>query len=148
MTIIRRTPIYTLPLRQAIDRLFEDSFVRPEGWFGEAHGAGVLPLDVLRTKDAVVVRAALPGVKPDDVEISIEGDTLTIHAAYEEEQRDTESDYLYQELRRGVLDRSITLPGDLQADAATASFEHGLLTLTIPKREEAKPRKIKISPQS
>lgn len=146
MTIIRRSPIYTLPLRQAIDRLFEDSFVRPESWLGPLQG-GALPLDVFRSKDAVVVRAALPGVKPDDVDISIEGDTLTIRASYNEEQREAEGDYLFQELRRGSFDRSITLPGDLQADAATASFDNGLLTLTIPKREEAKPRKIKITAQ-
>ena len=146
MTIIRRTPIYRLPLRQAIDRLFEDSFVRPESWLGQVQG-GTLPLDVLRTKDALVVRAALPGIRPDDVDISFEGAALTIHASYEEKQEESEGDYLYQELRRGSLDRSIPLPGDLQADAATASFENGLLTLTIPKREEAKPRKIKINPQ-
>ena len=146
MTIIRRTPIYSLPLRQAIDRLFEDSFVRPEGWLGQVQG-GSLALDVLRTKDALVVRAALPGIRPDDVDISIEGDTLTIHASYEEKQDESGGDYLFQELRRGSFDRSISLPGDVQADAATASFENGLLTLTLPKREEAKPRKIKINPQ-
>jgi HSP20 family protein len=145
MTLVRRTSPWgdLISLRQTMDRLFEDSFMRPRS--PEPAGAGI-PLDVLMTQDALVVEAALPGVKPENVEISVLGDTLTITAQSASEERQEEGGYLYQEVRRGSFSRAVTLPSNVRAEAATATFENGLLRLSIPKAEEAKPRQIRISP--
>jgi HSP20 family protein len=149
MSMIRRTSPFgeLLSLRQAMDRLFEDSFVRPRSW-GLAENGGTLPLDIHATKDELVITAALPGFKPDEVDVTVTGDQLTIRAENQQEERSDEDGWLYQEIRRGSLSRTVSLPGDLKTDSATARFENGMLTLTIPKAEESKPRQIKISPTS
>ncbi len=147
MTMIRRTSPFgeLVSLRQAMDRLLEDSYVRP-GTGRWAETEGTLPLDIYRTDDALVVKAALPGVKPEDVDVTVESDTLTISGEFRDERREDEHGYLYQELRRGRFSRTIQLPADVSADKAQADYEHGVLTLTLPKREEARPRQIRISP--
>jgi HSP20 family protein len=147
MTLVRRTsPLGELvSLRQAMDRLFEDSFVRPRVWTGWSD-ATTLAMDIRSTADALIVEAALPGIKPEDVDITVEGGTLTITGEYGSERKEEEGDYLVQELRRGSFGRTVTLPEGLEPDRATATFEHGVLTLRIPKAEEIKPRQIKISP--
>jgi HSP20 family protein len=149
MSLIRRTSPFgeLLSLRQAMDRLFEDSFVRPRAFAGGDVEQG-LPLDIRMTENELVVTAALPGVKPENVDISVTGDTLTISGKTEEEKRDEQEGYLYQEIRRGTFSRTVTLPSDLKVDEARAEFENGMLRLSIPKAEEAKPRQIKISPTS
>jgi len=146
MTLIRRNSPFgeLLSLRQAMDRLFEDSFIRP-GSMSEGQGSA-LALDVYSTDDAVVIEAAMPGVRPEDVDISVLGDTLTISGQSRDERQAEESGYSYREIRRGSFSRSLTLPGGLDADGARASFENGLLRLSIPKAEEAKPRQIRINP--
>ena len=148
MTIIRRTNPFgeLLSLRQAMDRLFEDSFVRPGAITGD--GDHALAVDVRTTQDALLIEAALPGVKPEDVDISLLGDTLTISARTNDEQSADENGYSHREIRRGSFSRTLTLPRGLKSDGVTASFENGLLRLSIPKAEEAKPRQIKISPMT
>ena len=144
MTLIRRTNPFgeLLSLRQAMDRLFEDSFVRPRnGVLSDEHS---LALDVQSTSDAFEIDAALPGVKPEDVDISILGDTLTINASTRDEQSKEDEGYAYREIRRGTFSRTVTLPSGVNADAASATFENGMLHLSIPKAEEAKPRQIQI----
>jgi HSP20 family protein len=125
-----------------MDQLFEESFVKPGTWqFGEGQ---MVPMDVRATNDEVVVEAVLPGVKPEEVEITMEGNTLTITG-------DTSSmipareGLLLQEIRRGRFVRTLTLPDGLEADKATATFEDGVLTLRIPKAEQVKPRQIRIT---
>ena len=142
MSISRWEPMNDLmTLRQAMDRLFEDSFVRP-GRMLDGSSVTHLPLDIYTTQDAVVVRASVPGVNPDDVEITIEGSRLTIRGTTQP-QKD-EGDYLLQEQRYGPFARTIDLALPVQADKAEASFKNGLLTLTIPKAEEIKPKTIKV----
>ncbi len=133
-------------LRDAMNSLLQESFVRP-GASGGAVGGNVsaLPLDVAETEDEYVVRASLPGVKPEDVDISVTGDSLTITGKTQDEKRDEQEGYLYQEIRRGTFTRTVALPADLKVEAASAQFENGMLTLTIPKAEQAKPRQIKIN---
>jgi len=148
MTLIRRSSPFgeLLSLRQAMDRLFEDSFVKPRDWLAAAEG-GSLPLDIYSTRDALVVKAALPGIRPEDVEITLTGDALTISGTYRDErERSRDGGWVVQELRRGTFTRTVSVPAELQGDKATASFENGLLTLTIPKIEQAKPRQIRIMP--
>jgi HSP20 family protein len=152
MTLVRRPSPFgeLVSLRQAMDRLFEDSFVRPawttRGWaFGE--GAS-LPLDVTRDANALHVEAALPGVKPEDVQITVENGTLTISAESraEREEKNDQGEVLLQEIRRGSMSRSVTLPTGLEPDKASATFENGVLRLDIPVAETVKPRQIRISP--
>ena len=129
-----------MTLRQAMDRLFEDSFVRaPRGLDG---ANTYLPLDICTTKDAIVIRASVPGVKPDEVEITVEGSTVTIRGETKAPQE--EGTFLLQEQRYGAFARSIELAIPVQPDKAEAKFENGVLTLTIPKAEEIKPKVIKV----
>ena len=149
MTLVRRTsPLGELvSLRQAMDRLFEDSFVRPRGAWGFAGDMGsTLPLDVTNTADALVVEAALPGVRPEEVDITVEDGTLTIQAASSDERKEQQGEVLISEIRRGSMSRTVTLPSGLEADKATATFENGVLRLTFPRAEAVKPRQIRISP--
>jgi HSP20 family protein len=147
MTLVRRTsPLGELvSLRQAMDRLFEDSFVRPRTWALTGETAA-MPLDITSTTDALVVDAALPGIKPEDVDITVEDGTLTIRAEISEDRQTTEGETLISEIRRGATSRSVTLPSGLETDKATATFEHGVLHLTFPRAEAVKPRQIRISP--
>ena len=149
MTLVRRTsPLGELvSLRQAMDRLFEDSFVRPRGaWGFAAETTGSLPLDVTNTPDALLIEAALPGVRPEDVEITVEDGTLTIRAETSTERQETEGETIISEIRRGSMSRAITLPSGLEADKASATFENGVLRLSFPRAEAVKPRQIRISP--
>ena len=146
MTIIRRPSPFgeLMSLRQAMDRLFEDSFVRStRPW---SIGEGYMPLDVRTGPDELIVEAALPGMKPEDVEITVEQGTLTIRATSSSERRDEDGEYLLQEIRRGESTRTVTLPSGLEPDKASATFEDGLLKLRIPRAEQVKPRQIRITP--
>ena len=150
MTLIRRPSPFgeLMSLRQAMDRLLEDSYVRPTRSILAGLGE-VLPLDIRHDREWIVVEAALPGVKPDDVELTIEQGTLTIRARTAEERREGEegSHYLLQEIRRGELSRTVTLPEGLEPERTEATFEDGLLRIRIPRAEEVKPRRITISPR-
>ena len=142
MSVSRWEPMNDLmTLRQAMDRLFEDSFVRP-GRVIDRSSAAHLPLDIYTTQDAVVVRASVPGVNPDDVDITIGGSRLTIRGETQPQTED--GSYLLQEQRYGPFARTIDLAMPVQADKAEASFNNGVLTLTIPKAEEIKPKIIKV----
>jgi HSP20 family protein len=125
----------------------EESFFRPSRLLSLL-GEELRPaLDVYQTASEVVVKAALPGVKPEEVEITISGDVLTIKGETKAEQEVKREDYLYQEQRYGAFTRSITLPSALNTEKAEATFEDGVLTLTIPRTEEAKPKAIKVKPK-
>lgn len=147
MTLIRRPSPFNdlLTLRQAMDRVFEDSFIRSPFWTGAAPEGGAIPLDITSTPDALVVEAALPGVRPEDVEITVESGTLTISGTFETQRSEGEGDQLIREIRRGTFTRSVTLPQGLEPDKAEATFENGILNLRLPKAEQVKPRQIRIS---
>jgi HSP20 family protein len=129
-------------LRDAMDRLFQESFVRPVGGL---IGRGSVPLDIAETGDHYDVRATLPGVKPEDVQIAVQGDTLTIRGEIKgEEEQKTDKNWITRERHTGTFYRAVTLPTPVNADAAQARFEQGILYLTLPKAEEAKPKQIRI----
>ena len=132
-----------ISLRDMMDRLFEDSFVRTRSGSMLAR-AGDLALDLLETKDDVVVKATLPGVKPEDVELTITGDTLSIRGETKEEKETKDENYIRRERRYGSFSRSVQLPAGLQTDKAEASFENGVLTLKLPKSDQVKPKSIKV----
>lgn len=149
MTIVRRPSPFgeMLTLRQAMDRLFDDDF-RPSRWLAGGLDGPALPLDVTTTKDSVTIEAALPGIKPEDVDITLENGTVTITGRTADERKAEEGSYVVQEIRRGSFSRSVTLPNGLETDKASATFENGILRLEIPKAEQVKPRQIKISSMS
>lgn len=123
MAIQRWQPFSELmSLRQAMDRLFEDSFVRPSRLLTTLGEAAAPALDVYQTPNEAVVKTALPGLNPEDVNIDITGDTLTIKGETKAEQEIKKEDYLYQERRHGAFSRSVVLPGGLQPDKAEATL--------------------------
>jgi HSP20 family protein len=132
-----------MTLREAMDRLFEDSFVgrRPKEWLP---AEGTLALDMFQTEEAAVIKSSVPGVKPEEIDITISGNTLTISGETREEEEVKEEDYIRRERRYGSFTRSVVLPEGLEPDKAEASFEDGVLTLSIPKAPEAKPKVIKV----
>jgi len=130
-------------LRDAMNALFQESFVRPGGGPVQ-NGFAALPLDVCESENDFVIKAALPGVKPDDVQITVHGDTLTIRAESKAEEEKKGEHWHLRERRSGVFQRSVSLATPVDSDKAEAHYEHGVLTLTLPKSETAKPRQIKI----
>ncbi len=144
MTIIRRAPQRELlSLSRAVDQLFDDAAFRPLAWGGTAEAR--LPLDITSTEDAVTIEAALPGIRPDDVEITVHQDNLTIGVKEQAERETREGERVYRELRRSAGSRTLTLPSGMDTDNATATFENGLLRLSIPRAEAAKPRQIPVT---
>jgi len=128
-------------LREAMDRLFDDAFTHP---FGQAAGIPSPAIDMYQTDDDVVVRATLPGLKAEDVQISITGDLLSIKGEFKDKSETKERAYYLREQRYGAFERTLGLPTSVRADKAKAEFEDGILTIALPKAEEAKPRLINI----
>ncbi|MDD5701366.1 MAG: Hsp20/alpha crystallin family protein [Dehalococcoidales bacterium] len=133
-----------MSLRNAMDRLLEESFVSPSRLFMEREGFGTVPLDVYQTDKEVVVKASLPGYKPEEVDISITGDVLTIRGEHKEEQETKEENYFYKERRYGSFSRSIPIPVEVKSEKAEATFDNGILMLKMPKMETSKPKQIKV----
>lgn len=146
MTLLRRSDQLRdlVSLREAMNQLFEDSIVRPRGASLAPRATGTLAIDMYETDEAVVVRSAIPGVDPVDIDISIHGDTLTIKGETKMEEEVEEKNYIYRERYYGAFSRSLTIPVSVQANEADAEFEDGILTLTLPKAEELKPKAIKV----
>lgn len=146
MKLVRWEPFRdTMSLRTAMDRLFEDSFVHPSRfWLEQGSGELSLDLDIYQTDEDVVVKAAIPGIKPEEVDISLTGDMLVMKGEHKEEQEVKEEDYLRKERRYGAFNRSIQIPVPVKSDKAEAVFENGVLTLTLPKAEEVKSKQIKV----
>ncbi|QEH38778.1 18 kDa heat shock protein [Aquisphaera giovannonii] len=130
-------------LRDAVNTLFQESFVRP-GSVPNTNGTASLPLDICESENEFVIRASLPGVKPDDVQITLHGDTLTIRAEAKAEEEKKGEHWHLRERRFGSFQRSVTLGTPVNTEKADAQYEHGVLTLRLPKAEEAKPRQIRI----
>ena len=141
VSLVRYRPF--TELRRAVDSLFDERFFAPYRLF-TLGPAETTPIDMYDTENDVVVKATLPGVKPDEVDVSLTGDTLTIRGKTKAEEKIERKDYFYREHRYGAFYRSMTLPRGLKTDKAEAKFEDGILTLTIPKFEVAKPKQIKI----
>lgn len=145
MTLIRRhSPLAdVVTLRDAVDRLFDERFLRPI-WHINGDRDIAPALDLYTTPEAVVAKMALPGVKPEDVDVSIADDLVTIRGSFKEETETTEAGYVHKELSRGAFSRAFALPTAIKAEAATAKFKDGVLMLTLPKTEEVKPKHVKV----
>jgi HSP20 family protein len=145
MTLMRRhSPLAdVVTVRDAMERLFDEQFLTPNWpWNGERQATPAL--DLYTTPEAVVARIALPGVKSEDVDVTIADDIVTVQGSYQEEKETTEAGYVHKELSRGSFSRTFAVPTAVKAEAATASFNDGLLTVTLPKTEEVKPKHVKV----
>ena len=147
MSLIRWRPRSDLlNIRDEMNRLFDSFFTElPERRRGLLEGEWAPSVDLAETDEEVVVTAELPGVKQDDVDISITDDILTIKGEKKEEKEVKEKNYHRVERSYGSFQRSISLPTNVQPDKAKASYKDGVLHVTIPKAEEAKPKQIKIN---
>ena len=130
-----------MSLRDAMDRLFDDAFTHPlslrDGWSAPA-------IDMFQTDDEIVVKAALPGITADEVQINVTGEVLTLKGEVNQKQEMEEKSWHIREQRFDSFERAIALPTDVVADKAKADFENGILTITLPKAEEVKPKSITV----
>jgi HSP20 family protein len=131
-----------MTLREAMDRLFDDAFTRPinlrdGGWSAPA-------VDMYQTDDEVTVKVALPGFKADEVQINVTGDVLTLRGEMKHEEDQKDKAWHIREHRWTSFERSVALPTAVTADKASADFENGILTITLPKAEEVKPKTISV----
>ena len=122
-----------LALHDSIDRLFADAF-SPTPWSG-SWGAGTLAVDMYETDKALVVKAALPGVSEDDIDVQVRGDVLTIKAESKAEEEEERFGWHIRERRYGVWQRTLRLPVEVKGGKAKAELENGILTITLPKSE-------------
>lgn len=130
-----------MTLREAMDKLFDDAFTRPLS----ANGISVIPaIDLYETEDEVVVRANLPGLTSDDVQITVTSDVLTLRGEVKRVDNKKDTTFHVMERRSGIFERSVTLPTIVQTEKAKADFENGVLTITLPKAETVKPKTISI----
>lgn len=143
----RSSALTTDPFFRAVDSLFGDDLFRPlralserraeQGWFP--------PVDIRENEDAYVVTVELPGLTKKDVDVTVENSILTVSGERQWEKASEKETYHRTERAFGRFSRSFTLPHQVEAEKVKASFEDGLLTVSIPKAEQAKPRRIAIS---
>ncbi len=131
-----------MSMAEAMERLFDEAFV--------IHGDSGMGMtgpnvDVAENDDNIVVKADMPGFKPENVDIRVEGNMLSLRGEYNEENEKKEGQYHVRERRQGTFQRTIPLPSDVDANKAKAEFDNGVLTLTLPKHESAKPKRINIT---
>jgi HSP20 family protein len=133
-------------LRDAMNQLFDENlmenFTRVRPFAG--NGARTLALDVRETDDELIVEGSLPGFEPEDVDISVAGNILTIKGEHEQEKEEERGRYHYRERRYGACHRTIALPTEVDTARSEASFKNGVLTLTLPKVEETKAKHIEV----
>ena len=144
MNMITYDPFRELrSLQDEVNRLFSSSFDR-RGESGMMRGAWNPSVDIFENKDQIVLEAELPGMKPEDVNISVENNVLTIHGERKFEKKDENDNFHRVERSYGSFTRSFTLPPTVSSENVEATFDNGVLRLALAKREEAKPRRIEI----
>ncbi len=136
-----------LALSEVMDQLMRNAFVNTSRWLDDGFNFDAPAVDVVETPEGFTVKAALPGWKPEDVDVTVENGMLTLKGEWkqEEESKDEKNRWHRREIRYGSFERNIALPTEVDADKAKAEFENGILTLTIPKAEVVKPKQIKIA---
>ena len=145
MSLMWREPFeMATPLRDVMNRLLEESFIWPERL--EVSAARAFPLDISESEDQqqYILEANVAGFKPEEIQITSSGDTITIHAAKKEESKTARAGFVRRERHVGEMSRTVTLPSHIDADKVQATCEQGVLTLRIPKAEGAKMKQIPI----
>ena len=143
--VIRWQPLSEMvTLRDAMDRLFDDAFTRPLGAADGGRFSMAPSVDLFETENDVVIKAALPGIKPDEVDINVTGEMITIKGETKDQSDEQDKAYHIREQRWGRFERGVSLPTSIVADKAKAEFENGILSITLPKADEVKPRTITV----
>lgn len=143
--LIQREPSREIiSMNDMMNRLFGESFFRPWRGLLTSLGTETPPLNMYEIDGTLVVEASVPGVKPEEIDVQLHSNVLTIKGEHKEEKKEQEASYICQEQNFGSFSRSVTLPYEVETDRAKAEFNNGVLTLTLPKSETAKPRSIKI----
>ncbi len=146
MPIVRWEPFRELgTMQKEFNRLFNEAFPRKYGEDELSTRTWAPPVDIFETENSLVLKADLPGVDPKDVEIRVEDSTLYLKGERKFEKEVKEENYHRVERSYGTFTRSFSLPNSIDADKVTADYKDGQLTLTMPKREEAKPKTIRIN---
>ena len=148
MALIRWEPARELnSLQSEMNRLFNTFFDAPSGGGGNGGSLRrwIPPMDLVETEDQYVLRADLPGMTEDDINIELENNVLTVSGERKSEEEHKGEGYFRVERAFGTFARTLTLPDGVNADAVVASFEQGVLEVRIPKPEETKPRRVAIS---
>lgn len=130
-----------ISMREAVDRALDEAFARGSQTRGT--GAWLLPMDAYITDDAIVIRADVPGITADELDITLEGDTLTIRGEIKREGTENRK-YVLLERPTGKFERTLTINTPIEHDKVDARFNDGVLTLTLPKAEAVKPRQIAV----
>lgn len=134
-----------LTLHDAMNELFAQSFVRP-GLLGNSSQAWAVPIDVFETEQGYQVRALLPGIQPEDIDLTVQQNTLSIkgefHPSVKEGQQVT---WLMQEIGPGTFERTLTFPKPINTEKLETSYEYGVLTIFIPLTESSRPKRINIT---
>ena len=140
--IIRWDPMREMSeMRSLVDRAFDDFFSRSPMSY---KGMGSIDVNMLQTDNEIVVEASIPGVKPEDINISVTGENLTLRGDIKADDEYKDANYHIKEMRYGSFSRSMPLPCKVDSDKAKAEFENGVLKLTLPKTEEEKPKTITV----
>ncbi|MBA4348717.1 MAG: molecular chaperone [Thermodesulfovibrio sp.] len=148
MSIVNWSPLKELDeMRRDMDRLFEEFFApsrRRRGWVKPEVGIIVPNIEMYDRKNEIVVKAELPGVTKEDIDLSITKDSLTLKGEVKKEEEVKEENYYSSERSYGSFTRTIALPVEVESEKAKASFKSGVLEIVLPKKEDAKPKEIKI----
>ena len=132
-------------MQNTVDRMWRRADSRSNGSEESPDTATwAVPLDVLRKGDDTIVRASLPGVSPEDIRVSIEDNVLTIKAHTSQEFQDTDGDYLMRERRSGSFHRALRLPDSVDPEKVQPHFQHGVLSITVPKAEAKRARQLEV----
>ncbi|GCE51401.1 HSP20 family protein [Thermosporothrix hazakensis] len=148
MTMLKRYDPFNelFTLRDAMNRLFDQSFVHPAGLFTEA--VNQIPVNVLETEQGYEVQALLPGVKAEDIELTVKENTLTLKGKYAPVvEEGKQVNWLLQEFGSGEFTRSITFEKALDSEHIETSYENGMLKVYAPINEAARPKRISIKAQ-
>ncbi len=130
-----------MTLREAMDHLFDDAFTRPLGRLGDN---SMPAIDMYQTDSEVVVKAAIPGYKAGDVQINVTGELLNLRGEMHQVDEKDDKSWQIREQRYGSFERNVMLPVPVRTDKANAEFEDGILTITLPKADEARSRTITV----
>jgi HSP20 family protein len=146
MVLQRLYPVSSARRVDAFERFWRGFGLRPYAYGGVY--ASTLPLDVQETDDAITISASVPGVDAENIDVTLDDGVLTIKGATGSEAEEANDDYVIRERRSGSFQRSIQLPDTVDADNAESTYEQGVLTVTLPKTEAAKPKSLPITVKS
>ncbi|NOX19651.1 MAG: Hsp20/alpha crystallin family protein [Nitrospirae bacterium] len=149
MSIVKWSPMKELEeMRRDMERLFDEFFepMRRRRWWGKPIAEGVIVpnIELIDKKDELIAKIEIPGVDKKDIDLTITENTMTVKGEIKKEEEFKEEDYYVSEIRYGSFSRTIPLPVEIDSDRAKASYKNGILEVVLPKKEEAKPKEIKV----